>query len=61
LGKTEKAIKMEFDSNVLANVIIGMHNGILLQWYTKYDEVEGPEIARAFRDVLLFGMVVEGA
>jgi AcrR family transcriptional regulator len=59
-GKTEQVVKAELDSNVLANVIIGMHNGILLQWYTKYEEVGGPEIARIFRDVLLSGMVVKG-
>jgi hypothetical protein len=60
IGKAEKVVKPEFDSNVLANVIIGMHNGILLQWYTKNDEIGGPQIARAFRDALLYGMVVEG-
>jgi AcrR family transcriptional regulator len=56
MGKSERLVKQELDTNVLANVIIGMHNGILLQWYTKHDEIEGPEIARAFRDILLSGM-----
>lgn len=60
-GKAEQAVKVEFDSNVLANVIIGMHNGILLQWYTKGDEVAGSEIARTFRDGLLNGIMVVGS
>lgn len=60
-GKAEQVVRAEFDPNVLANVIIGMHNGILLQWYTKGDEVGGPEIARTFRDGLLNGIMVGGS
>jgi AcrR family transcriptional regulator len=60
MGKAEGAVKEDLDTNVLANTIIGMHNGILLQWYTKQDDMGGPELARAFRTVLLSGMGPEG-
>jgi AcrR family transcriptional regulator len=60
-GKAEQTVKEDLDSYILANVIIGMHNGILLQWYTKHDDIEGPELARAFRSVLLSGMTIGGS
>jgi AcrR family transcriptional regulator len=59
-GKEEHAVKEELNSYILANVIIGMHNGILLQWYTKQGDVDGPQLARAFRSVLLSGITSEG-
>jgi AcrR family transcriptional regulator len=57
-GKGEHSVKEDLDSYILANVVIGMHNGILLQWYTKQGDVDGPQLAKAFRSVLLSGIAL---
>ncbi len=59
-GKEEGAVKADFDSSVLANTIIAMHNGVLLQWYIRDTDLEGPQLARAFRNVLLSGITTAG-
>ena len=60
-GKAERIVKADFDSSVLADTIIAMHNGVLLQWYIRDADVEGPQLARAFRNVLLSGITTAGA
>jgi AcrR family transcriptional regulator len=60
-GKSELVIKKELDSFVLANSIIGMHNGLFLQWYLKHDKVEGVQLARTFSTILMSGVTVNGA
>ncbi len=60
-GKAEHVVKADFDSSVLADTIIAMHNGVLLQWYIRGADVEGPQLARAFRNVLLSGITIAGA
>lgn len=57
-GKAAHAVKEDLDSYVLANLIIAMHNGVLLQWYIKHGDVTGPQLAKAFRSVLLSGITV---
>ena len=60
-GKAEGAVKADFNPSVLANTIIAMHNGVLLQWYIRDTDLEGPQLARAFRNVLLSGITTAGA
>ncbi len=57
-GKAEKVVKEDLDTHDLANVIIGMHNGILLQWYTKQGDLNGSRFSRAFRTVMLSGLAI---
>jgi AcrR family transcriptional regulator len=59
-GKAELVIKEDLDSYVLANSIIGMQNGLFLQWYLKQNDLMGPQLARAFSGVLLSGITVKG-
>jgi hypothetical protein len=59
-GKSELVIKGDLDSYVLANSIIGMHNGLFLQWYLKPDHLEGVQLARTFSSILLSGITVKG-
>jgi hypothetical protein len=54
-------VKADFDPSVLADTIIAMHNGVLLQWYIRDTDLEGPQLARAFRNVLLSGITTAGA
>jgi hypothetical protein len=59
-GKAEHVIKEDMDSYVLANSIIGMQNGLFLQWYLKHGTIEGTQLARAFSSILLSGITVKG-
>ena len=59
-GKVELVLKEDLDSYVLANSIIGMQNGLFLQWYLKLNDIKGPELARAFSNILLSGITVKG-
>ena len=59
-GKAEHVVKEDMDSYVLANSIIGMHNGLFLQWYLKHGTIEGTQLARTFSSILLSGITVKG-
>ena len=59
-GKAEHVIKDDMDSYVLANSVIGMHNGLFLQWYLKHGTIEGTQLARTFSSILLSGITVKG-
>jgi AcrR family transcriptional regulator len=59
-GKREGVVKAGLDSHVLANVILGIHDGVLLQWYMKQDDVTGHDLAMAYRTVLLAGILENG-
>jgi AcrR family transcriptional regulator len=56
-GKKEHVVTKDIKTSVLANVIMGMHHGILLEWYMKQDEIDGVQLARAFRTVMLSGIL----
>jgi hypothetical protein len=58
-GKKEHIVTKDIETGVLANVIMGMHHGILLEWYMKQGEVDGTQLAKAFRTVMLSGIVNE--
>jgi AcrR family transcriptional regulator len=57
VGKKENIVTKDIETSVLANVIMGMHHGILLEWYMKQDKVDGAQLARAFRTVVLSGIL----
>jgi hypothetical protein len=40
-GKKEHVVTKDIETSVLANVIMGMHHGILLEWYMKQDKIDG--------------------
>ena len=56
LGKKELFLSEDLDVNVAANVIIGMHNGILLQWYMKQNQIDGTQLAKGLKSVILYGI-----
>jgi len=58
-GKREGIVRNEIETAILADVIIGIHNGELLQWYMK-PNIDGIKFSRAFRRVLMYGMMKEG-
>jgi len=59
LGKGERLFDPDYDVTLNANIIIAVHSGILLQWYMNKGELDGPSMARAYRDMILHGMVAK--
>ena len=57
IGKQEQVLDEDLDIPITAEVIIGMHNGILLQWYMRHKAVDSKELARIFRNVMLYGIM----
>jgi AcrR family transcriptional regulator len=58
-GKEEGLFEAGYDVALNAHIVIAIHNGILLQWYMSKPEIEGPLLARTYRDVILYGMVTK--
>jgi AcrR family transcriptional regulator len=56
-GKDEGFFASEYDVSMNAHVVIAIHSGILLQWYMNKREIDGPDLARTYRDIILYGMV----
>jgi AcrR family transcriptional regulator len=59
-GKEEGFFNPGYDVTMNAHIIIAIHNGILLQWYMNRPEIDGPMLARTYRNVILYGMVTDG-
>lgn len=56
-GKKEKFFSDTFDTLLNAHIILAIHNGILLQWFMNRKTIDGPSLARTYRDVILYGMI----
>ena len=59
-GKNEGFFSGEYDVSLNAHIIIAIHSGILLEWYMNRREMDGPSMARTYRDIILYGMVKKG-
>jgi AcrR family transcriptional regulator len=58
-GKTEGFFPGEYDVALNAHITIAIHSGILLQWHMNKREIDGPILARTYRDIILYGMVTK--
>lgn len=56
-GKKDGWIDPEPEAWLQAHVIIGMHKGILIEWFMKQGKVDGRQLGQAFRKVVLSGLV----
>jgi AcrR family transcriptional regulator len=56
-GRLEGRLKEGIETRLLSHVILAFHTGILLQWYLYRNEIDGPSLARTYRDAMLFGFV----
>lgn len=56
-GKDEHVFHNTYDVTLNAHLIIAIHSGILLQWYLNRASIDGPNMARTYRDIMLYGMV----
>jgi TetR/AcrR family transcriptional regulator, cholesterol catabolism regulator len=59
-GKNERVFSDGYDVTLNAHTIIAIHSGILLHWYMNKPGIDGPSLARTYRDILLYGMVKKG-
>jgi len=57
LGKKEGRIKDNLDIEVVAHVLNALHDGALIEWYTSYNEIDGAELAVAYREIFLSGIL----
>ena len=57
LGKAEKVLSNDFDIDAAAHVIIATHNGMLLEWYRYPGDENGRTFAKAYREILLNGLL----
>lgn len=58
-GKEDGLFDAGYDTVLNAHIVIAIHNGILLQWYMNRPSIDGPMLARTYRDVILYGMVAK--
>ena len=61
LGRAEGSLRDGLDIDAAAHVIIGTHNGMMLEWYRNPGEETGRAYAKAYRDILLSGFLKEKA
>jgi hypothetical protein len=57
-GQSEGAFRSDTDARTLASIVIAGHDGVLVEWYRRTNELTGRELARTLRGVLLSGLLV---
>ena len=56
-GKQEKLFKNEIDPDLTALLIMGIHDGMLLQWSMNRHKIKGEGLVRAYRNVIFGGIL----
>ena len=56
-GKSAGEFRAELSTKELAAVILALEHGTLLEWYCRSGELDGKELVRAARTVLLNGII----
>jgi TetR/AcrR family transcriptional regulator, transcriptional repressor for nem operon len=59
LGKQEGVIDENIESRSIANIIVGNHHGVLLQWHVSSagNSFDGANVAKSYLNVLLLGLL----
>jgi AcrR family transcriptional regulator len=55
-GQKQKEFDNTLPAKALAEVVVGLVDGLLLQWYRWSDELDGPTLARSARNLILNGV-----
>lgn len=55
-GKASGEFRSDVSTKELASVVVASHNGTLMEWYCRADELDGEELVRALRSVLVVGI-----
>jgi AcrR family transcriptional regulator len=59
LGKKERSVNKNLDSDLTAHTIMAINNGALLQWYMHQSTIDGQQFAKIYRQVTLKGILRE--
>ena len=55
-GQKHKEFDNKLPAKALAEVVVGLVDGLLLQWYRWSEELDGPTLARSARSIILNGV-----
>jgi AcrR family transcriptional regulator len=61
MGRREELFSADYQVVLNAHIIVAIHSGILLEWYMNRGHLDGPALARTYRDIILYGMVKKDA
>lgn len=56
-GQVEGVFRTDLDGRTLASIVIAGHDGVLIEWYRRTNELTGKGLARTLRGVLLGGLL----
>lgn len=56
-GKIAGEIRADLTTKEIAAIVLALHNGTLLEWYCRPRDLSGSGLVRAFRNILLSGVV----
>lgn len=58
-GQTEGVFRSDSGSDELASIVMAAHDGVLIEWYRRPNELTGKTLTKALRSVLLNGLIME--
>ena len=50
-------VRQDLDTGMISHVITAIHNGMLLEWYMNVDTIDGKQLAKTYKDVMLKGIL----
>ncbi len=50
-------VRQDLDTGMISHVITAIHNGMLLEWYMNVDAIDGKQLAKTYKDVMLKGIL----
>ena len=56
LGQVEGTIRKDIRSYDLTSIVMAEHDGVLIEWYRRPGELQGPSLTRAARSLLIDGI-----
>ena len=58
-GQEAGEFRTDAPSREIVSIIIANHDGTLLEWYRRNDELDGAKLVKAMRDIIIFGLKKE--
>jgi AcrR family transcriptional regulator len=59
-GQKEGVFRTDIDSHNLTAIVMAAHDGVLVEWYRRPGELDGKNLARSLRSVLVAGLKPAG-
>ena len=57
LGRKEGSIRDDLDLDLVTHVIYAIYEGMLIEWYSNRDKLDGTKFARTYREIALSGIL----